>query len=244
MKDDLPDLPGDTEDIDDIQESEHFDSRQSFLNLCQGNHYQFDQLRRAKHTSMMVLYHLHNPDAPKFVPSCVICHVDILTGVRYHCEQCEVDYCQNCYTTNGGKVHNHPLRPISVQSSAPTQLTQEQRKEHQRSIQLHMQLLQHSANCVECKSKNCMKMKDFLKHDSTCTIKSPNCRLCARISNLLNIHARSCKVEVCKVPRCNDMREQLRRMALRQQHMDDRRRQKMNIEYNTTSASSAPEPEP
>ena len=39
-----PSLTDDTEDVDDIQECEHLDSRQSFLNLCQGNHYQFDQV--------------------------------------------------------------------------------------------------------------------------------------------------------------------------------------------------------
>ena len=53
-----------TTDADDLMESEFFDTRQNFLSLCQGNHYQYDTLRRAKHSSMMVLYHLHNPTAP------------------------------------------------------------------------------------------------------------------------------------------------------------------------------------
>ena len=159
----MPKFSDDTEDVDDVQECEHFDTRQSFLNLCQGNHYQFDQLRRAKHTSMMVLYHLHNPDAPKFVHNCNVCHMDILTGTRYHCENCDIDFCHTCVSTTGGKAI-HPsctLRPIQLTSGTmvPTQLTEEQRKERQRSIMLHMQLLQHSANCVQCQSKNCMKMK-------------------------------------------------------------------------------------
>jgi hypothetical protein len=102
----LPRFKDDTEDVDDVQENEHFDTRQSFLNLCQGNHYQFDQLRRAKHTSMMVLYHLHNPDAPKFVPSCNNCHKDILIGARHHCESCDIDFCDECHSVQAqqGKV--------------------------------------------------------------------------------------------------------------------------------------------
>jgi hypothetical protein len=156
---DMPELKDDTEDVDDIQENEHFETRQSFLNLCQGNHYQFDQLRRAKHTSMMVLYHLHNPDAPKFVPSCNLCHADILTGYRHHCDTCEIDFCQNCVQNAMGRVHQHMLRPMAVSSSAPQQLTEEQRRERARSVQLHMQLLQHAANCIKCESKNCQRMK-------------------------------------------------------------------------------------
>ena len=155
----MPKFPDDTDDVDEVHECEHFDTRLSFLNLCQGNHYQFDQLRRAKHTSLMVLYHLHNPDAPKFVPSCFDCQRDILQGARYHCELCTYDYCYSCVKEKGSKIHSHTLRAISSTSSAPVQLTEEQRRERQRSIQLHMQLLQHSANCQGCKSKNCAKMK-------------------------------------------------------------------------------------
>jgi len=40
------------------------DTRQSFLNACQANHFQFDQLRRAKHSTTMLCYSLHNPAAP------------------------------------------------------------------------------------------------------------------------------------------------------------------------------------
>ena len=155
----MPTFNDDTEDVDDVQECEHFDTRQSFLNLCQGNHYQFDQLRRAKHSSMMVLYHLHNPDAPKFVHSCNVCRMDILMGTRYHCENCDIDFCHGCVSTTGKAIHGCTLRPITLSNTVPTQLTEEQRRERQRSILLHMQLLQHSANCAECKSKNCMKMK-------------------------------------------------------------------------------------
>jgi len=156
---DLPDLTDDTEDVDDTQESEHFETRQSFLNLCQGNHYQFDQLRRAKHTSMMVLYHLHNPDAPKFVPACLQCHVDILTGIRHHCDDCEIDYCQSCFIAANYKIHMHPLRPIAVANSTPQQLTEEQRRQRQHSVKLHMELLFHAAHCARCDSKNCQRMK-------------------------------------------------------------------------------------
>jgi len=87
-----------TEDTDEIIESEFYDTRQQFLNLCQGNHYQFDDLRRAKHTSMMSLYHLHNPDVPKFLVTCTNCNMDINGGYCYNSEKDpEFHLCQDCY---------------------------------------------------------------------------------------------------------------------------------------------------
>eukprot|EP00606_Chrysophyceae_sp_TOSAG23-5_P001021 GSChrysophyteH2.ASY1.ANO1.1469.1 assembled CDS len=173
-------MADDTEDIDDVQESEHFDNRLSVLKLCTGNHYQFDQLRRAKHSSMMVLYHLHNPDAPKF--------------------------------------------------------------ERARSIQQHMEYLQHASQCTSatCPSRTCAKMKEFIKHEQLCQIKAVGgCRLCQRINAFLTLHARSCKLETCVVPKCHEIRNQIRQMAIRQQSMDDRRSAMMNEMYSR-GGSSAP----
>ena len=80
---------------------------QSFLHLCQNNHFQFDTLRRAKHSSMMVLYHIHNPHVSAFASSCNSCHIEIQPGTGWHCNQCpDFDICTNCKNTKG---HPHPL---------------------------------------------------------------------------------------------------------------------------------------
>jgi len=224
--------------IDDDEEEldcEFLNNRQLFLNLCQGNHYQFDSLRRAKHTSMMVLWHLHNRDAPKFVQQCALCSREILQGKRYHCPTCaDFDQCYECLRNPNIPRHPHPLQAISV---GPTQsaLTPEQRKERQRSIQLHMTLLLHASTCSspECNSANCAKMKSLLKHGTQCKVKANGgCNVCKRIWALLQIHAKQCKQENCPVPNCMAIRERYRQLQLQQQAMDDRRRQMMNQTYH------------
>jgi len=226
---------------DDAEEMdcEFLNNRQAFLNLCQGNHYQFDQLRRAKHTSMMTLWHLHNRDAPKFVQQCALCSREILTGFRYHCPTCaDFDLCAECYQNPNNPRHPHQLKPMAV-SSQQSQLTEAQRQERQRSIQLHMQLLQHAAKChsPKCPSANCNKMKGLLRHGSTCTTKhTGGCQICKRIWALLQIHARQCKQPNCVVPNCMAIRERIRQLTKQQQAMDDRRRQEMNRTYRAGAA--------
>ena len=134
----------DTNDKDEITESEFFDTRQAFLSLCQGNHYQYDTLRRAKHSSMMVLYHLHNPTAPAFVTTCNLCHRDIETGQGWRCETCpDFDLCNSCYSKDDLGKHPHKLSP---HPSAAERETQSKEARQQRVLQVELCIIMLGKN--------------------------------------------------------------------------------------------------
>ena len=72
-------------------------NRHTFLEMCQYRHYQFDTLRRAKHSSLMLLYHLHFPNAVNTRPLCSLCN-GCMRDVRWHCDTCiDYDICDSCY---------------------------------------------------------------------------------------------------------------------------------------------------
>ncbi|KAI5392269.1 transcription factor that binds to CRE motif [Lathyrus oleraceus] len=219
----ITDVQDDTKDKDDILESEFFDTRQAFLSLCQGNHYQYDTLRRAKHSSMMVLYHLHNPTAPAFVTTCNICYLDIETGQGWRCEVCpEYDVCNSCYQ-KGDIDHPHQLtnHPSMVDRDAQNK---EARQHRVLQLRKMLDLLVHASQCrsAHCQYPNCRKVKGLFRHGMHCkTRASGGCVLCKKMWYLLQLHARACKESECHVPRCRDLKEHLRRL---QQQSDSRRR--------------------
>ncbi|MBA0839302.1 hypothetical protein Goarm_005046 [Gossypium armourianum] len=220
----ITDVPTDTKDKDEILESEFFDTRQAFLSLCQGNHYQYDTLRRAKHSSMMVLYHLHNPTAPAFVTTCNVCHLDIETGQGWRCEVCpDYDVCNSCYQKDGGIDHPHKLTNHPSMAERDAQ-NKEARQLRVLQLRKMLDLLVHASQCrsVHCQYPNCRKVKGLFRHGIQCkTRASGGCVLCKKMWYLLQLHARACKESECHVPRCRDLKEHLRRL---QQQSDSRRR--------------------
>ena len=93
----LAHLVPDTSDPDPIIKCAFVDNRHTFLEMCQFRHYQFDTLRRAKHSSLMLLYHLHFPDSANARPTCACCE-GAIRDVRWHCDQCaDFDICEQCY---------------------------------------------------------------------------------------------------------------------------------------------------
>ncbi|OAY69212.1 Histone acetyltransferase HAC1 [Ananas comosus] len=220
----INDVAADTKDEDEILESEFFDTRHAFLSLCQGNHYQYDTLRRAKHSSMMVLYHLHNPTAPAFVTTCRMCHHDIEAGQSWHCETCpDFDVCSTCYQNEGSVDHPHRL---TNQLSMSDRNAQNKEARQQRVLQLRtmLDLLVHASQCryPHCQYPNCRKVKKLFRHGMQCRLRaSGGCNLCKRMWYLLQLHARACRELECTVPRCKDLKEHFRRS---QKQSESRRR--------------------
>jgi len=89
-------LAADTSDPDSTIASPLTDSRYTFLQMCQFRHYQFDSLRRAKHSSLMLLHHLLHPHSPSSRPLCCACQ-EPMRALRWHCDQCpNFDICSDC----------------------------------------------------------------------------------------------------------------------------------------------------
>jgi len=115
-------------------------------------------------------------------------------------------------------VGQDPAARGADRAAGRTGLTEEQRRDRQRSIQLHMQLLQHAAGCrnAACPSVNCGKMKNLLRHDATCTTRvQGGCAICRRIWALFTMHARQCTRGSCPVPKCAQAKAQLAQMQQR-----------------------------
>lgn len=105
---------GDTKDHDPIMEQDCIDTRLQFLNYCQRNNYQFDELRRAKHTTIMFLSYLHNPRAEQEQlikdhlniithaamcagpPGCLSSNCQRMKQLFGHIKNCDVTYKRGC----------------------------------------------------------------------------------------------------------------------------------------------------
>jgi len=257
----IPTKIGSTFDEDEQFESEMFENRQLFLNYCRGNRCQFDEIRRAKFSTIMLLYQLHNPSAPKFVRQCCECQRDIgNVRTRYRCNVCtDFDLCSDCFPLIKNKSRSHkgsgsvhpkshtfslitcsPVNDgaIELSSSKTTANTAViSKSDRAKRVKMFLQVLDHAAYCggisTDCKLKNCAKMKQAFIHVKTCGGNMQQCKICSRLLSLIIVHARSCTVrdDSCPLPYCNKIRERNDRLRRQQRFMDDRRRQAQNAVY-------------
>jgi len=91
----LGELERDTTDPDCLIYSPLVDVRYTFLEVAQFRHLQFDSLRRAKYSSLTLLYHLHHPYKPSLRPKCDDCGI-FIQGVRWRVDPLEMNLCASC----------------------------------------------------------------------------------------------------------------------------------------------------
>lgn len=86
-----------------------FGSRFMFHQLCAHAGYQFDSLRRAKHSTMMILHHYLNEHVTQANVFCRDCSLLITHAEYWACGRCDrFALCDTCYQRDG-RAHPHAL---------------------------------------------------------------------------------------------------------------------------------------
>lgn len=115
----LQGIEPDTSDPDLPIRSPFIESRQTFLEMCQFRHLQFDCLRRAKYSSSLLIFHLLFPNIESTRPHCHECNRQI-KNVRWHCDSChafpDFELCNSCKFSAHREPHVHEdkLTPVRV----------------------------------------------------------------------------------------------------------------------------------
>jgi E1A/CREB-binding protein len=89
------------------------DTRNTFLNFSCNNNYEFSSLRRAKFSTMALLYELHTSKTDKFTYYCNGCRQKC--DICYYCIVCvDFDLCEKCYNIEPKHEHKMERRISSI----------------------------------------------------------------------------------------------------------------------------------
>lgn len=195
------------------------DGRDAFLTMAREKHYEFSSLRRAKYSTMAMLYELHNQGQDKFVYTCNSCKGHVET--RYHCTVCDdFDLCIQCYDKDG---HIHKMEKLGLDlddGSSPSDQKQANPQEARKlSIQRCIQSLVHACQCrdANCRLPSCQKMKRVVTHTKVCKRKTNGgCPICKQLIALCCYHAKHCQETKCPVPFCSNIKHKLKQQQLQQ----------------------------
>nr|KYP39500.1 Histone acetyltransferase HAC12 [Cajanus cajan] len=207
------DILCDTKENDVTLDNEFFDTRHNFLSFCQKNSFQFDSLRRAKYSSMMILYFLKNPSLLNVGTICRVCNKQNVYQYHWKCQSCpEFIVCAACYEKRGANCHAHTL--IQTYSTVLSPSGNQELNPKAALIQELQDVVKHASQCRSTKTQpctylHCLQIKKLFSHASRCTIRiSGGCRYCKKVWVALAVHSRSCRDSGCCIPRCRDLKKQ------------------------------------
>lgn len=219
------------------------DGRDAFLTMARERHYEFSSLRRAKFSSMSMLYELHNQGQDKFVYTCNNCKGHVET--RYHCTVCDdFDLCIQCYEKDG---HPHKMEKLGLDlddGSSPADQKQANPQEARKlSIQRCIQSLVHACQCrdANCRLPSCQRMKRVVTHTKVCKRKTNGgCPICKQLIALCCYHAKHCLEGKCPVPFCSNIKYKMKQQQLQQRLQQAQLLRRRMAVMNTRTAAPTP----
>ncbi|CAG0896189.1 unnamed protein product [Cyprideis torosa] len=205
-------------DPDPLVNCELMDGRDSLLTLARERHLEFSSLRRAKFSTLTMLYELHNQGKDGFVYTCNHCRAQVET--RYHCTVCEdYDLCCNCY-----ERVNHPHRMERLESvmiggggEGKDGDKGEGADMKKVSIQRCIESLVHACQCrdANCRLPACQRMKKIVLHMRNCNRRTNGgCPICKQLIALCCYHAKHCMTNRCPVPFCMSIKQKCRQQQM------------------------------
>ena len=236
-------------DTDALIQCDLMDTRDAFLNFARDKHYEFSSLRRAKFSTMALLYELHTSTSDKFTYNCNSCRQQC--EIRYHCTVCEdFDLCEKCYNTESKHEHR-------MERSVPSFVDVNQDGEHhtlnsndkslassqlqrQQSMQRCIEALLHAVNCrnANCVNRSCFRYKRVIQHTKECKGKNSQCNVCKQVIFLCWYHAKSCNDQNCQVPFCTNLKTKIQKQRATSLQTDRRRMQAMMQQRTNTMSTS------
>ncbi|CAF1038610.1 unnamed protein product, partial [Didymodactylos carnosus] len=226
-------------DTDALIQCDLMDTRDSFLNFARDKHHEFSTLRRAKFSTMAILYELHSSTTDKFTYNCDQCRQPC--DARYHCTVCEdYDLCLKCYQTvkhehkmdrSDDVNHNEEQNNGKSDGSGDKSPANTQLQRHQ-TMQRCIEAILHAVNCrnANCINRSCLRYKRIIQHTKDCKIKSAPCTACKHIIFVCWYHAKSCNEQNCQVPFCTNLKAKIQKQRATNHQMDRRRMYAMRAE--------------
>ncbi|XP_045763305.1 histone lysine acetyltransferase CREBBP isoform X10 [Maniola jurtina] len=232
-------------DPDPLLACDLMDGRDAFLTMARDRHYEFSSTRRARFSTLSMLYELHNQGQDKFVYTCNSCKAHVET--RYHCTVCDdFDLCVPCHDKEG---HPHRMEKLGLDLDvgAPGDAKQANPQEARKlSIQRCIQSLVHACQCrdANCRLPSCQKMKRVVTHTKICKRKTKgDCPICKQLIALCCYHAKHCQETKCSVPFCSSIKQKLKQQQVQQRVQQQQLLRRRMAAMNTRGAP-APSPPP
>lgn len=124
----------------------------------------------------------------------------------------DYDLCDSCCQREGAACHDHKL--TSQATMAGSGMLQEKGAPKKVRLQTQLDALVHASNCYapHCSYPLCKELKQLFLHVRGCKIRLPGgCLPCNYGWYLLKSHARVCNKLECRVPRCRDLKEYMKK---------------------------------